>query len=107
MDGNNCGFPYIDSGVSACPIASIFPSLVKCRSAIALIVFMVLVENSSPVRPWTINGQGPSVVPSSSSISCTLVDSGFLFELDGWYSTTTGGPSSGYEAKFLSEISQS
>src|SRR6202451_90804 len=25
--------------------------------------------NSSPVKPWTINGQGPSDVPSSSSIS--------------------------------------
>src|ERR1700676_298450 len=81
MEGNNWGFEYIDSGVSACPIASIFPSLVKCWSAIALMVFIVFVENSSPVRPWTINGQEPSVVPSSSSISCTLVDSGFYSNL--------------------------
>src|SRR5882762_1576005 len=83
IDGNNCGFPYIDSGVSACPIASIFSSLVKCCSAITLMVLMVFPENSSPVSPWTINGQGLSVVPSSSSISCILVDSEFLFELDG------------------------
>jgi hypothetical protein len=33
-------------------------------------VFMVFVENSSPVRPWTINGQGPSVVPSVATAQC-------------------------------------
>jgi len=40
----------------------------------ALMVFIVFVENSSPVRPWTINGQGPSVVPSSPPCHVHLVD---------------------------------
>jgi hypothetical protein len=44
--------------------------------------FHSFVANSSPVRPWTLSGQGPSVVPPSSSITCTLVDSAFLFEFD-------------------------
>src|SRR5260370_330723 len=48
----------------------------------ALIAFILFVVYSSPVRPWTINGQGPSSVPSSSSISYPLVDSGFLFEVE-------------------------
>jgi len=52
------------------------PLLVKCLSAIALIAFKLLVENSSPVKPCTTNRHGPDSVPSSVSMSLTAVDSG-------------------------------
>jgi len=88
----------IDSGVSACPIASIFPSLVKCWSAIALTVFDSFVENSSPVRPWIYKWARPSVCQPLFHIMLMLT-LGVFIETRLMIVHNAGGPSSGYDGQ--------
>ena len=83
-----------------CPTAKIFPSSLKWHKAIALIVFVVIVSSISPVKPCTVNEHSPLSVPSSGSVSNTLVPSGTLLVSDGLYSIEIGISCSGYLSRF-------
>ena len=72
-EGKVLGLFHMDSYLSLWPTASIFPPLFKWQSATALIALVVMVSSASAVNPWIENEHSPSSVPSSISLSNTLV----------------------------------
>ena len=85
--GYNCGLWYRLSGVLFCPMPRTCP-LTKCSIAFALTCCafsFIMATSLSPVSPKTVKGHCPSIVPSSSSVSLTAVDSASLVALaDCW-----------------------
>ena len=102
--GYSCGLFHMDCNLSLWPTANIFSPEFRCLRAIALPAVGVMELKFSPVRPCTVNTQSPSMVPSSSSWSNTLVPSATLLVNCSQYSTETGGIFSSYCITFSCEI---